>query len=93
MISPTPSIRFSYQRPEITPLLICAIKSSVFAVEPKKHKEIEIEDFKGLSDDQLNTLTNGARFLFSRPDPSNAAPKSKPKCKPVGKWPGGAVQP
>ena len=32
---------------ETSPLLICAIKSSIFAVETKKHKEIKIEDFKG----------------------------------------------
>ena len=54
-------------------------------METKKHKEIKIEDFKGLSDDQLNTLTAGAKFLFSPPEPSKAAPKSKPKSKQAGK--------
>ena len=66
---------------KISPLLICAIKSSIFDLKTKKHKEINIEDFKGLSDIQLNTLTTGAKFLFSPPDPSKAAPKSKPKSK------------
>ena len=70
---------------EINPLLIRAIKSSVVDLKTKKHREIKIEDFKGLSDDQLNTLITGAKFLFSPPDPSKAAPKSKPKSKQAGK--------
>ena len=66
-------------------MLICAIKSSVVDLKTKKHREIKIEDFKGLSDEQLNTLTTGAKFLFAPPDPSTAAPKSKPKSKQAGK--------
>jgi hypothetical protein len=54
-------------------------------VEAKKHKEIKIEDFKGLSAEQLNTLITGAKFLFSGPNPSKGGPKSKPKSKPAGK--------
>ena len=66
---------------EMNHLLIRAIKSSVADLKTKKHKEIMIEDFKGLSDEQLNTLSSGAKFLFSPPDPSKAAPKSKAKSK------------
>ena len=66
-------------------LLICAIKGSIFAVETKKHKEIKSEDVKGLSDDQLNKLITGAKFLFFPPDPSKVASKFKPKSKRVGK--------
>ena len=66
---------------ETSPLLICAIKSSISDLKTKKHKEIKIEDFKGLSDEQLNTLTAGAKFLFSPPELSKAAPKCKPKSK------------
>jgi hypothetical protein len=66
---------------ERTFLFICAIKSSVFAVETKKHNEIKVEDFKGLSAEQLDTLSSGAKFLFSPPDPSKATPKSKPNIR------------
>jgi len=50
-------------------------------LKTKKHKEINMEDFKGLSDAQLNTLTAGAKFLFCPPGPSKAELKSKPKSK------------
>ena len=50
-------------------------------MKTKKYKEIKIEDFSGLSDDQLNTLTAGAKFLFCPPGPSKAELKSKPKSK------------
>jgi len=54
-------------------------------LKTKKHREIKIEDFEGLSYDQLNTLITGAKFLFSPPEPSKAAPKSKPRSKPAEK--------
>ena len=53
-------------------------------METKKHKQIKIEDFKGVSDIQLSKLITGAKFLFSPPDPSKAAPKSKRKSKQAG---------
>jgi hypothetical protein len=70
---------------ETSPLLIYAIKSSIFDLKTKKHKEIKIEDFKGLSDDQLNTLITGATFLFSPPDPSKPRQSLRAKSKPAGK--------